>query len=304
MKKKGTPALLALMIVAGIGLYCAYANNDIAPLPVVTTVSTLAELWTGPGEHPWRATRPADQATRTARTTRVRRGTVPATTAAETTTATPPANPDSSYVYAQEYGLYPGEAKIPIDKYLICVNRERALPARYNVSLAVCVENVYPENRMMERQAARQYKKMYDAALRDDAELIPFSAYRSVEQQKAAFDREVDTLEVNGLGRQDAIERVLETVQLPGCSEHETGLAVDITRKGVWNTDPGFAESKEFEWLTAHAQDYGFILRYPRGKQALTGVSYEPWHWRYVGATAAAEMKKSGQCLEEYLGLG
>ena len=310
-KGKGAFVLLALIIVAGIGLYFAYNNGDIGKLPAATTGSTLAELWetnweghTHPPSMSWcpkcGSLTTAAQAAQT--TTQASQSTAAQGTATATAATT---KPDSTYAYAKEYGLYPAEAKIPGNKYLVCVNRGRALPAKYKVSLAVCVENIYPENRMMERQAAQQYRKMYDAALKEDAtlELIPFSAYRSTAQQKAAFDREVKSLEDAGLGRQEAIERALQSIQLPGCSEHETGLAIDITRKGVWKTDEGFGGTKEFRWLEAHAQDYGFILRYPKGKQAVTGVGYEPWHWRYVGVEEAKKIKASGKCLEEYLGI-
>jgi len=305
-KRKGSFVLLLLIIVAAIGLYFAHRNNDIARLPAATSGSTLAELW----ETNWAGHRNPPASNRQARRTSppaqaaqdTRAAAAPGTTAAPTTT-----RPDSGYLYAAEYNQYPGEAKIPGNKYLICVNHNRALPAKYNVNLAVCVENIYPENRMMERQAAAQYRKMYDAARKSDKnvelELIPFSAYRSTYQQKANFDREVTALENAGLGRQEAIERTLQSLQLPGCSEHETGLAIDITRKGVWRTDPGFDTSKEFAWLQKNAQDYGFILRYPKGKEAVTGVAYEPWHWRYVGVEDAIKIKNSGQCLEEYLGI-
>jgi len=317
-KGKGRLLLLVLLIVAGLGLYFAYTNNDIGRLPPVTSGSTLAELWetnweghTHPPSASWCAkcgslttAAQAAQTTQPSQTTAAGSSSAPGTTTTATTT-TATTKPDSTYAYAREYGLYPAEANMPADRYLICVNRSRALPAKYRVSLAVCVENIYPENRMMETQAARQYRKMYDAALKEDntMELIPFSAYRSTAQQKAAFDREVKALEDAGLGRQEAIERALLSIQLPGCSEHETGLAIDITRKGVWATDPGFDGTKEFRWLEKHAQEYGFILRYPKGKLAITGVGYEPWHWRYVGVENAKKIKESGQCLEEYLGI-
>ena len=291
--KKGTIFVLALILIAGFGLYIAYINDDISRLPAPTSGATLAELWT-----------PADGQTRTlvsqqaAQPTAAPGGSAPA--------ASIPNNPNSKYAYRKEYGVYPGEADIPAEgKYLICVNRSRALPARYsaNVKTEVCV-TVYPENRRMETEAAKQYKKMYEAALEAGAELIPFSGYRSTVQQKETFDREIVTLEAGGLTRQEAIERAMWTIQLPGCSEHETGLAMDITRKGVWRADPGFHGTKEFNWLTDNAQDYGFILRYPQGKAHITGISYEPWHWRYVGVEHAQKMKEKNQCLEEYLGLG
>jgi len=291
--KKGTVFLLALILIAGVGLYIAYINNDISRLPASTTGATLAELWT-----------PADGQTRTL----VPQQPAQATSAAprdSAPAATLPGDPNSRYAYRKEYGVYPGEASVPADpkdKYLICVNSSRALPARYaaNVKTEVCV-TVYPENRRMEAEAAKQFKRMYDAAMESGAELIPFSGYRSTAQQKENFDREIAALAAGGLTRQEAIERTMQSIQPPGCSEHETGLAMDITRKGVWRTDPGFHGSAEFNWLTAHAHEYGFILRYPQGKEQITGISYEPWHWRYIGAEDAAAIKNSGKCLEEYL---
>jgi len=280
--KKGNIIVLLLIILAIIGLYFAYVNKDIAKLPAGTTGSTLAELWEtnraghthSPADSPTQSAPPSQDSTK---------------------------RPVSDYIYAKLYELYPGKAISRAgEPHLIYVGANHALPARYSVKTEVCV-TVYPENRAMETTAARQFRKMYDDALKDGVELIPFSGYRSTAQQKEAFDREISALENAGLGRQEAIERVMLSLQPPGCSEHETGLAIDITRKGVWRTDPGFHGTKEFEWLQKNAYVYGFILRYPRGKEVTTGISYEPWHWRYVGVEAATEMKMSGQCLEEYL---
>ena len=282
MKKGNIVVLLLLIIVASIGLYFAWYNGDIVKVPVATSGSTLAELW----ETNWEGRRnPPGRAAK----------------AGKTTAAVPAKNTKSSYYYANEYELFPRLTSTD-NPYLICVNRYLHLPAKYSVSTAVCV-TVYPENKEMEKTAAAQFRKMYDAAREAGAELIPFSAYRTIRQQKENFDREIRSLIDAGLGRVEAIERALRTIQLPGCSEHETGLAIDITRKGVWRTDPGFDTSKEFQWLQKHAHEYGFILRYPRGKESITGISYEPWHWRYVGVEAATAMKNSGKCLEEYLGI-
>ena len=283
--KKGTWAVLLLILAAGVGLYFAYYNRDIASLPAATTGSTLAELWTVPGSSRASTTRSANTS---------------ASTSKATTTAKPK-NPSSGYPYAQEYGIYPAEAKIPANKYLVLVNCDYYLPAKFEVKTEICVDNVYPEYRKMETKAAAQYGKMYAAAMEEKIELIPFSAYRTTAQQKVNFDREIKRLEDAGLERQEAVGQVMESVQPPGCSEHETGLAIDITRKGVWKTDPGFHGTKEFKWLEEHAHEYGFILRYPRGKEALTGVEYEPWHWRYVGKEDAEKIKEGKQCLEEYL---
>ena len=284
--------MLVLILIAGVGLYFAYVNGEISRLPASTTGATLAELWAADGQT--HSLVPVPQERPAAATSAAPGDSAPGTTL--------PRNPNSKYAYRKEYDIYPGEASVPADnKYLICVNSSRALPAKYTVRTEVCV-TVYPENRQMEAEAAKWFRKMYDAAMADNqTELIPFSGYRSTAQQKENFDREIESLVTGGLTRPEAIERTMQSIQPPGCSEHETGLAMDLTRKGVWRTDPGFHGSKEFNWLTAHAHDYGFILRYPQGKEHITGISYEPWHWRFVGVDAAREIRASGQCLEEYL---
>ena len=91
--------------------------------------------------------------------------------------------------------------------------------------------------------------------------------------------------------------------EAPGTSEHQTGLALDITDRYYEMKDASLANTALFQWMSAHCHEYGFIVRYPEDKQDITKIIYEPWHWRYVGVDAAKEMKASGQCLEEYLGV-
>ena len=93
-------------------------------------------------------------------------------------------------------------------------------------------------------------------------------------------------------------------VSRPGTSEHQAGLAVDIVDKSYQLLDEGQEKTEVQKWLMAHCADYGFILRYPTEKSALTGVGYEPWHYRYVGREAAREITEQGLCLEEYLSVG
>ena len=87
----------------------------------------------------------------------------------------------------------------------------------------------------------------------------------------------------------------------PDTSEHQLGLAADIVSAGNQILDESQEQTPEQQWLLSHCQEYGFILRYPSGKTELTGVSYEPWHYRYVGVEAAGEIMEQGLCLEEYL---
>ena len=169
-------------------------------------------------------------------------------------------------------------------------------------ALQVCVP-YYPDKIEVEANAAAQYKAMHDAALADSVEIVPYSGYRSINHQKDIFDRQINSFVSEGYSRDEAVNLTAMSILPPGCSEHNTGLAMDITRPGVWDTRDDFDVTKEFAWLQSHAHEYGFILRYPKDKQDITDVVYEPWHWRYVGVKSASAMKTSGQCLEEYLGI-
>ena len=230
------------------------------------------------------------------------------TTTASTTstlelTATTLTTDKKSNDYPYNYpGIAPVVATVPADPYLICVNRDYVLPANYSPVLQVCV-STYPEKIQMESTAATQYKAMYTAALADGAELIPYSGYRSIARQKNNFDNKIASYINKGYSRAEAVNFAAQSIQPPGCSEHNSGLAMDITRPGVWDVREDFDTTKEYTWLQAHAHEYGFILRYPKDKRSITQVMYEPWHWRYVGVGPATAMKASGQCLEEYLGI-
>ena len=290
MKKKATPVILLLLLVAGLVLYFAYLGRS--PSGEETTGATFAsspEFWTTAGTG---TELPGDTA---------------APTSARATTTAPPqptgAPGNSAYAYAGVYeGIDPAvTVNATGNPYLILVNRHYALPQGYQPALAVCVP-VYPEKKEMEQKAAAQYKLMYDAAKAEGAELIPYSGYRSTTHQKSNFDRKINSLVSQGMSRAQAVNIAAMSIMPPGCSEHEAGLAMDITRPGVWDTSDDFESTKEYKWLTEHAHEYGFILRYPKDKVDITLVQFEPWHWRYVGVEDATAMRHSGQCLEEYLG--
>ena len=106
---------------------------------------------------------------------------------------------------------------------------------------------------------------------------------------------------LSGLSYEDAVRVVKSYSAVPGESEHHTGLCVDLMSTSMSELDVTFADNKAYDWLCANAWKFGFILRYPEGKESVTGYSYEPWHWRYVGRTHALEILRSGECLEEYL---
>ncbi|MBH5319813.1 M15 family metallopeptidase [Paenibacillus sp. GSMTC-2017] len=148
------------------------------------------------------------------------------------------------------------------------------------------------EKRMMRKEAAEALEKLFSGSEEDGIYLAGVSAYRSHATQVKLFDRYV---------KRDGYEKARTYSALPGTSEHETGLAVDVTSSdGKCAAADCFGDTKESDWLKKNAANYGFIIRYPEGKDKITGYQYEPWHLRYVGTDIAAELAASGETLEEY----
>lgn len=153
------------------------------------------------------------------------------------------------------------------------------------------------------------YQAFSDMNQRAQAEgltaLILMSGYRSYHYQQEVFNRKVNKLIQEGLGKEQATKKAQTIVAIPGTSEHQTGLAIDITNadlaKGQDPLIEAFAQTDHGRWLDKHAHEYGFILRYPKDKVSLTHISYEPWHYRFVGANHAGQIKKLKICLEEYI---
>lgn len=153
---------------------------------------------------------------------------------------------------------------------------------------------------------ARAYDDLMEM-MRDGKEaglsFVICSAYRTVAKQKELFDEQVAVEQNNGLTYVQAVETTKTKVAWPGSSEHNLGLAVDIVALGYQKLDEGYLETPECKWLQENSYKYGFIMRYPQDKSNITKIIFEPWHYRYVGADAAAEIKEQGVCLEEYLGM-
>ena len=122
------------------------------------------------------------------------------------------------------------------------------------------------------------------------------SAYRSYAKQEELFNNKVKYYKNQGKSDEEAQRLAQTVVQRPEMSEHNLGLAADFNT--VTNE---FEDTRAFEWLKKNAQDYGFILRYPKDKQEITGITYESWHWRYVGKEHAKIIKEKNYCLEEYI---
>lgn len=181
----------------------------------------------------------------------------------------------------------------------VLVNKQNKLPENYAPD-----DLVYPdvrflfeekiEKRMMREEAAEALEDMFAAAKDDGIHLAGVSAYRSHVTQTALFARYV---------KKDGKEKALTYSAYPGTSEHETGLAIDVSgSSGKCAVQDCFADTDESDWLKEHVYDYGFIIRYPEGKETITGYQYEPWHLRYVGKEISLAIKESGDSLEEYYG--
>lgn len=152
---------------------------------------------------------------------------------------------------------------------------------------------------------SRAYESLND--MLDDARAAGYnpvvsSAYRSYSYQQTLYDRKIEQYIGYGYSRSEAEIKAGEWVAKPGTSEHQTGLAVDLTSLENQNLDDSQLNSKCQQWYMANCWKYGFILRYPSDKKDITKINSEPWHYRYVGKQAAKEIYDKGICLEEYLG--
>ena len=182
------------------------------------------------------------------------------------------------------------------DDYFFVVNKEIRLPDDYSIETAF-VQGSYE----LEAVAAQRCREMIEAAKADGIELKVLSAYRTVQYQQNLFDRNVKSrMEDYGMSYDEAVYDVSINIAPPGGSEHNAGLAVDIIEADHWDTYEEFEDTEEFAWLVDHCAEYGFILRYLKGKENITGYIYEPWHYRYVGVNHAKAVMESGLCLEEY----
>ena len=161
------------------------------------------------------------------------------------------------------------------------------------------------EHRPFDMRAADWLEKMLHDAEQDGCKLYLVSGYRSIGRQRALFQIKTEELMQQGLAAQQAEQEAARWVARPGTSEHNLGLAADIVSADWYTTHNDLTEDFEqtpaFAWLKANCAEYGFILRYPKEKEAVTGISYEPWHYRYVGQEAAKQIMLTGITLEEYL---
>lgn len=151
-------------------------------------------------------------------------------------------------------------------------------------------------------RAVEPLRALLQAGREAGLDLVVTSGWRSWAYQEQLFEDKVErVMAETGLERAEAEELAADEVARPGTSEHQLGLAVDIISNAHPDLDEGWAETEEAVWLKEHCAEYGFILRYPPDKSDITGIVWEPWHFRYVGEEAAVYIMENDLCLEEYL---
>lgn len=177
------------------------------------------------------------------------------------------------------------------DWKLILVNSENALPKNYEIELTLLSNGVSIDSRIYP-----DLQQMFDDARAEGIYPVVGEGYRTHNEQKAMMRQKTAELAANGYSMEEAEKLAADLVAEAGKSEHELGIALDI------NADTSASSNEAvYAWLAENAYKYGFILRYPLGKEDITGIDYEPWHYRYVGIEAASEIYTQQLTLEEYL---
>ena len=199
----------------------------------------------------------------------------------------------------QEMAGYQGDGVIreqEADWNLVLVNKWNKMEEGYVPELTEIAEGHRVDSRI-----ADSLRAMIKGAKNAGYYIYILSAYRDMDKQISLYEAEVKKWRNRGYDQEAAEEKAGTVVAVPGTSEHHLGLAVDLVDSTHVALDEGAEKTKGYQWLVEHCHEYGFILRYPNGATDITGIIYEPWHFRYVGEEAAAEIMEEGITMEEYL---
>lgn len=295
MNKKITPRVIKMIVIqsiilivavttvgAAVNVHSEYKNTG-------KTVNAQVEITTIPGVN---TTNNSDEMSKKNENTTAENE----TTVSEEKTKKKQ-NVVSNYKYSYA-GFNPQIINIDANSSLssILLNGTHVLPEGYEPTLAEAVKG---SGKYLDYRVAPYYQAMYDKALEDGIELTPVSGYRSYDLQVELFEDQIQLeIDNNGLDKTMATVAAATEVMIPGGSEHNAGLAMDIC-----SLSESFEDTDEAAWLRENAADFGFILRYPKDakSRAITKVIYEPWHYRFVGVEAAKDITAKGVTLEEYL---
>lgn len=188
------------------------------------------------------------------------------------------------------------EKQISADWKLLLVNATHPVPENFSIETTPLING-----QAVDKRIYQDLQNMMDAARAEGLEPLICSSYRTMEKQTSLYNAQVQSCLNQGYSREEAQKQAAIWVAPPGTSEHQLGLAVDIVAASYQLLDEEQEKTPEQKWLMKHCAEYGFVLRYPTNKSDITGIGYEPWHYRYVGKEAAKEMMGRRICLEEYL---
>lgn len=192
----------------------------------------------------------------------------------------------------------PAKPSAADNELLTLVNPWNKLPEDWQVDLVTLSNGL-----QIDRRCYDALQEMMDACREAGYEPLICSAYRTQETQQDLFNNKVAKLEAGGKSHDEAVQEAGTVVAVPGTSEHQLGLTVDVVDVNNQNLTEEQEKTPTQKWLMANSWRYGFIHRYPNSKSDITGIIYEPWHYRYVGKDAAQEIFNKGITLEEYLGV-
>ena len=202
---------------------------------------------------------------------------------------------------ANALGLTADEARAMLaDPLMVLVNHTSKMPDDYTFDTKEC-GSATAVNKTLQTVACDAFLSMQKAAADDGVTVWMQSGYRSVSYQTSLYEKKTNYYKQQGYDDAKAKEMAAAVVNPPGYSEHNCGLAADLNSPEHTGLDEGFENTAAFRWLCQHAGEYGFILRYPKGAEEKTEITYEPWHWRYVGVENAAKINASGLCFEDYI---
>lgn len=181
------------------------------------------------------------------------------------------------------------------DWQLVLINKNHPIADDYEFVLGTISGNMKCDDRILP-----DLYSMIDAAYKDGVNLVICSPYRDTSRQEMLFGKKVSRYMAQGMSYMEAYKLAGQAVTIPGSSEHQVGLALDIICDYYSALNEGFGDTEAGKWLAEHSYEYGFVIRYPEGKEDITGIEYEPWHLRYVGKNAAKVIYDEKITLEEF----
>ena len=304
-------AVAVLLVIVAIAIAVSGSSNNAPEYEFSPVINQTEQTGTNDTK------KPSDEQSAESTSSTVKEPTEESSTNKETTTesTTTPTTPVTKSFYDSVKYRSPDAVPADIFKHgrnLMLLNRQYELPEDFQWDLVYWSNGKHVDAmylnceehnsvKAVDRAAYQPLKDMFAAASEAGVPLNLVSAYRSIYLQDKLFTRSVNTYMNNGLSEANAINKANRERTFSGTSEHNTGLGFDILQKGNYTLSTSFENTPEFKWLMENAENYGFVLRYPKNKTEITGIMYEPWHFRYVGVEHAKEMNELGLCLEEYI---